>query len=215
MNQRFKLCLISLWVFGAIVCSVGAQASEKALRSFLEEVNTLNAEFTQRVMDERGSVLEASSGVFYLSRPGKFRWDYKNPDFDDEQGQQIVADGESLYFYDPDLEQVSKRSLENAIAQVPSLLLVMSNSLLDQHFNVQDKGQADALTWVALTPKAEDAGYQKLLIGFLRQKIDTFVLYDGLGNATRLELSNVETNGNIDVDRFVFKVPPNADLLGE
>ena len=138
MNQRFKLCLISLWVFAAIVYSVGAQASEKALRSFLQEVNTLNAEFTQRVMDERGSVLEASSGVFYLSRPGKFRWDYKNPDFDDEQGQQIVADGESLYFYDPDLEQVSKRSLENAIAQVPSLLLVMSNSLLDQHFNVQD-----------------------------------------------------------------------------
>jgi len=215
MNQRFKSCLISLCLFGAIVCSAGAQASEKALRGFLEDVNTLSAEFTQRVMDERGSVLESSNGTFYLSRPGKFRWDYKNPDFDDELGQQIVADGENLFFYDPDLEQASKRSLENAIAQVPSLLLVMSNSLLDQHFNVQDKGQADALTWVTLTPKAEDAGYQKLLIGFLKNQIDTFVLYDGLGNATRLELSSVVTNRSIESGRFLFPVPPTADLLGE
>ena len=198
-----------------LFCSGVSIASSEALRIFLSDVNTLSAEFSQFVADEQGSILETSGGKFSLSRPGKFRWDYKNEFFEDEPGQQIVADGESLFFYDPDLEQVSQRSLENAVSQVPSLLLVMSDAELDAHFDVSDLGQSDALSWVALKPKAEDAGYKQLLIGFLQSKIDTLVLYDGLGNTTRLELTDVTTNTEMLPELFEFRLPEGADLLSE
>ncbi len=192
-----------------------ANASETMLREFFNEVMHLSADFTQRVEDERGSLLELSSGRFYLSRPGKFRWDYQNPDFADESGQQIVADGENLFFYDPDLEQVSQRSLEAALAQVPSLLLVQQGGDVDKHFSIVDYGVTDGLSWVALKPKDADAAYSQLLIGFAGNTISSLLLYDGLGNSTRLELSNVDSTVELDSKVFTFEVPEGADLLRE
>ncbi len=195
------------------VTNRAAQASELDLKRFFADIQTLSAEFSQRVEDESGTTLERSSGKFYLSRPGKFRWDYQNPDFEDEPGQQIVADGRSLYFYDPDLEQVSQRSLGDALGQVPSLLLVQQGADIEKHFSVMDFGLTDGLSWVALKPKDVDAGYQQLMIAFEQGVINTLQLYDGLGNTTRLELSNVHSNPEIASSQFEFAVPEGADVL--
>ncbi len=207
-----KVCLVPLI---CLMCSLSAAASEELLRDFFVNVNSLSANFVQRVEDESGSPLEVSAGKLYLSRPGKFRWDYQNLDFEGEPGLQIVADGESLYFYDPDLEQVSRRSLDDAVDQVPSLLLVQSGAELDLHFTVTDFGMADGLSWVNLTPKSEDAGYRELMVGFAEERINTLLLYDGLGNSTRLELMAVESNIDLVSSVFEFTVPPGADLLSE
>ncbi|MCH2190241.1 MAG: outer membrane lipoprotein chaperone LolA [Gammaproteobacteria bacterium] len=210
-----RIVVFVSFVFVHLFYAVNASASADALRKFLTDVNTLSAEFSQVVADEQGVILENSSGTFSLSRPGKFRWDYKNDFFEEGLGQQIVADGKNLFFYDPDLEQVSQRSLANAFSQVPSLLLVMSNAELESYFEVSDLGQSDALSWVTLEPKSEDAGYQQLRIGFLNSNIDTLILYDGLGNTTRLELTEVTINHEISKSTFEFELPEGADLLSE
>ena len=67
-----------------LFCAGVSSASSEALRNFLSDVNTLSAEFSQFVADEQGSILETSGGKFSLSRPGKFRWDYKNEFFESE-----------------------------------------------------------------------------------------------------------------------------------
>jgi len=198
-----------------LLITLPAVASEQALRDFFSNVKSLSATFTQRVEDENGSTLENSFGKFYLARPGKFRWDYQNPDFADELSQQIVADGKDLYFYDPDLEQVSKRSLADALSQVPSLLLVQHGAALDQHFSITDFGVTDGLSWVALKPKAEDAGYQQLMIGFEGHTINSLLLYDGIGNTTHLKLSDVDSSTELAASVFEFTVPEGADLLSE
>ncbi len=198
-----------------LLITLPAVASEQALRDFFSNVKSLSATFTQRVEDENGSTLENSFGKFYLARPGKFRWDYQNPDFADELSQQIVADGKDLYFYDPDLEQVSKRSLADALSQVPSLLLVQHGAALDQHFSITDFGVTDGLSWVALKPKAEDAGYQQLMIGFEGHTINSLLLNDGIGNTTHLRLSDVDSSTELAASVFEFTVPEGADLLSE
>ncbi len=212
MMFRSVSVLLSLWL---VLVSGSVQASEKMLRAFFDNVQTLQASFTQRVEDEQGSTLESASGMFYLSRPGKFRWDYNNLDEPDLPGQKIVADGQHLFFYDPDLEQVSRRSLSNALGQVPSLLLVQEVSSLDAHFSITDYGLTDGLSWVALKPKDEDAGYQQLMIGFSGKDIHSLLLYDGLGNSTKLTLSELKTNIDFRSSRFDFAVPEGADLLVE
>ena len=208
MKTFFSLITIFLWI-------APAHASEALLENFFANVATMQANFQQKVIDETGMTLERSSGRFYLSRPGKFRWSYRSTDPELELGQQIIADGESIYMYDPDLEQVTRRSMQAALAQVPSLLLVQSGANLPEHFLVSDIGLTDGLSWVSLKPIDPDAGYQQLMLGFVGEQLNTILLLDGLGNETRLVLSEVVANLKLDSSVFDFTVPEGADLLSE
>ncbi|MEM7357709.1 MAG: outer membrane lipoprotein chaperone LolA [Pseudomonadota bacterium] len=203
-------------IFVMVSLFTGAvQGSQALLEQFFAEVNTMEADFDQRVVDENGMTLEYATGRFYLSRPGKFRWDYNSNDPDLEEGQTLVADGRSIYMYDPDLEQVTQRQMNDALAQVPSLILVQEGGALQEHFEVIDIGPTDGMSWVALRPKDEDAGYQQLMMAFADSQLSTIVLLDGLGNETRLRLSNVVANGELAGETFEFQVPPSADLLSQ
>ena len=190
-------------------------ASEAMLKKFFTQVNTLQAVFTQKVIDETGMTLETSSGVFSLSRPGKFRWNYKSTDPEISLGQQIIADGQFIFMYDPDLEQVTQRGLQDALGQIPSLLLVQSGTNIDQHFMITDFGLTDGLSWVALKPKDENAGYQQLMIGFNQGQLSAITLLDGLGNETRLSLLQVKTNIALEKGLFNFVPPEGVDVLRE
>lgn len=192
-----------------------SMASEAMLRQFYKDVDTLQANFEQRVSDETGFSLEDSSGTFSLSRPGKFRWDYVSDDPDLPMGQQIIADGEHIYLFSPDLDQVTRRSLGDALAQVPSLVLVQSGADIDQHFMISDIGLTDGLSWVALKPRDENSSYQQLLMGFNSGVLEIIELVDGLGNVTRLTLSQVQSNIKLPKRRFEFKIPEGADFLSE
>ncbi len=218
---RSALPALTVVAFFSATFSATTMASEVMLRSFFSDVSTLQANFEQQVVDETGFTLERSSGVVYLSRPGKFRWDYLN----DQQGssdlseqtlsQQILADGEWIYLYDPELEQVTQRSLQDALGQVPSLLLVQTGANVDQHFVITDFGVTDGLSWVALRPKDVDAAYQQLMIGFNQNGLAAIELLDGLGNETRLVLSNVQSNTELELSVFNFDAPEGVDVLKE
>lgn len=204
--------IIGLWVL--LMLSSNAHASLASLERFFARVNTLTADFEQSVTDESGMLLEKSSGVLSLSRPGKFRWNYQSLDSSVELGQQIIADGDYIYMYDPDLEQVTQRGLADALDQVPSLVLVQKNGgLVAEHFQMREYGITDGLSWVSLVPLQEDAAYQQLMIAFDDGVISKIVLLDGLGNETSLHLSKVKENNSVAAKTFQFSPPENTDIL--
>lgn len=204
-----RICVFAL----CYLLSLPAYPSSQSLDRFFTQVTTLQADFEQRVVDESGMLLEQTRGIFSLSRPGKFRWDYAGGNADSNGGQQIIADGDYLYLYDPDLEQLTQRSLIDALGQVPSLLLVQSGADTKKHFEITHFGLTDGLTWTALKPRDEDAGYQQLMLGFRGDLVSQIVLLDGLGNETRLTLSGVVENVDIPGSRFEFKPPQGTDIL--
>lgn len=205
-----KKLMMGLFLSSFSLC---VQASEKRLLDFFATVNTLQANFSQRVTDESGMTLQTSTGVFYLSRPGKFRWNYDSDDEDVVLGQQIISNGSEITFYEPELETANQRSFEDAVEQVPTMVLVQSGGDLKRHFNVTDFGLTDGLNWVALKPKDEDAGYQELMLGFKSAQLNSIVLTDGLGNETRLVLSAVKTNLRLDSSVFRFDPPAGVDVV--
>lgn len=210
VSARFVLTLL-IFLFASRSGLVNA--SEQMLRNFFIKIDTLSATFTQNVVDDSGMRLDFVTGHVYLSRPGKFRWDYDG--IDDIPGQQLVSDGDSIYLYDRDLEQVTQRSMLDAINQVPSLLLVENDDALDRFFTISDIGLTDGLSWVALKPKSEDAAFQKLMIGFLNGTLASIQLLDGLGNETQLSLSDVRNNPVFSQDLFDFVVPAGVDFASE
>jgi len=199
-----KLLLLMPWL---------SWGSEAALRDFLLNVESLQANFSQRVVDDTGMTLDYSRGVVSLKRPGKFRWDYAAEE--GIPGQQLVADGESIFLFDPDLEQVTKRTLQDAINQVPSLVLVEDGSRLDETFSISEIGLTDGLSWVGLKPKSEDASYQQLMLGFNNNSLREIQMLDGLGNETKLNLTESRVNQALDSALFDFVVPEGVDLLSE
>jgi len=207
--------LVSLTILMSTVIASSANASEAMLKRFLSEVNTLQADFRQRIVDENGSTLEIKSGIFSLSRPGKFRWNYANDDEDYPLGQQIISDGKLITIYEPDLESANQRSMQNAIEQVPTLVLVQSGASLEKNFTIQDFGLTDGLTWVSLKPRNEDAGYQGLMVGFAKQVLTSIVLTDLLGNETHLAFLNVKSNTKLDRSLFKFKPADGVDVVSE
>ena len=51
------------------------------------------------------------------------------------------------------------------------------------------------------------------MVGFAKQQIRSIVLTDGLGNETRLALSNVVSNPELEVSTFEFTPSAGVDVI--
>ena len=105
VRQRKRLVGAIGLVLAMLLLVRGAAAAETAgrqLEHFLQDVRSLLADFEQTLVDESNRETQHSAGMVAIKRPGKFRWDYQLP-----YQQLIVADGEKLWVYDTDLEQVT------------------------------------------------------------------------------------------------------------
>jgi chaperone LolA len=204
-----------LLLCSVLACSPGNAAAAagdpglRRLQDFLTGVTTLRADFRQQVVDSRQQVVEDSAGQVLMQRPGRFRWDYRQP-----YARVIVADGTKLWLYEADLEQVIIRQLAEGIGDTPAALLTGKQDVLER-FNVGKSWQADGLQWVALAPKAADADFAAVRLGFDGTKLVNLQLDDRLGQQTRLEFSRVEINPRLDDKSFHFDIPPGADVIDD
>ena len=153
--------------------------------------------------------LEESSGQLRISRPGRFRWDYDPP-----VEQAIVADGERMWVYDIDLEQVTIRKLTDALGTSPAAVL-SSGGNPKQNYRVKDLGQQGKIGWVSLHSKEETAIFSEIQLGFERGTLRLIQLLDDLGQITRIVLSDVKENIAIGAEWFAFEVPQGVDIIDE
>lgn len=176
---------------------------------FFEEVLTFKARFTQTIFDENLVPLEESSGQLRISRPGRFRWDYDPP-----AEQSIIADGERMWVYDIDLEQVTVRKLTDALGTSPAGVL-SSGGNPKHNYRVQDLGQQGEIGWVSLHSKEEAASFSEIQLGFDRGTLRLIQLLDDLGQITRIALSDVKENIAIGAEWFAFEIPKGVDIIDE
>jgi outer membrane lipoprotein carrier protein len=196
--------------FGLLVLLCGMPAvadTVNQLNRILADTRTLSAEFKQVAIDEAGRPGQPSSGTFLLAKPGKFRWDYVAP-----YRQEIVANGDKVWFYDADLEQVTVKRLDTAIGSTPALLLTGQVNL-DENFVVEDQGERDAMRWVRLVPRSEDNTFKYISIGIQHNNLKAMELSDNFGQLTRITFSNLKINDGIESKRFEFSTPPGVDIF--
>ncbi len=206
--------VVCRWVrFGLLLClalCVGTVYAEvDPLHRFLEGLHNLRADFRQTEYDDHHNVVRESQGTLHLQRPGCFRWEYKTPYL-----QLIISDGQQVWFYDPDLEQVTVKPYGRALANSPALLL-SSDEPLDHHFEVTDAGTRAGLQWVAVQPKTTNAGFVKAEVGFSETELRAMTLVDSFGQTTNLQFSNPQRNLSLPEDLFHFHPPPGVDVMGK
>ncbi len=214
MNFSYALLVVLAGSVSCVVTAVAATPAEGQQRAerFLNGLEGLQARFTQTLLDRTGQVTDESHGVLAIQRPDRFRWDYREP-----YEQVIVSDGTRIWIYDSDLEQVTVRKLDDALASTPAMLLSGQGALTD-NFDVVVTTESKGVMWVHMQPKRNDTDFKSVRLGFAgakSQELRFMELADKLGQTTLLEFSQVERNPPLDPSRFVFKVPPGADVIGD
>ena len=202
---------LSLLVAAALALPALAQAAAlDQFRSFVSSTNTARGEFSQRlVKNDNGNarVSSASTGTFEFSRPGKFIWIYRKP-----YEQQLQADGEKLYIYDKDLNQVTVRKLGNALGSSPAAILFGSNDL-EKNFTLKEAGERDGMEWLQATPKAKDTTFDQIGIGMRDGVPAAMELHDSFGQVSLLTFTKFEKNPALPDSQFRFTPPKGADVF--
>jgi outer membrane lipoprotein carrier protein len=185
-----------------------------SLESFVKTVKTGRADFTQVVTPpaKDGQVARAktSSGTFEFSRPGQFKFIYKKP-FE----QSIVADGQTLWLHDVDLNQVTARKQAQVLGATPAALIASAADLtaLRAEFTLAAAPDKDGQEWVTATPKTRDGQVQSVRIGFREGLLASLDVLDSFGQNSRMSFQTFQANVPMDAASFQFKVPTGADLI--
>ena len=186
-----------------------AGPGEDALARFFSEVRTFSAGFTQTVLDPTLHTLSESQGRVYIRRPGQFRWDYAPPDH-----QQIIGDGERVWVYDIDLEQITVRPQQNALGESAALLL-SGDGNLGENYEVEEIGRQGPYDWVELRPalpEAED-NFTHLRLGFADSQLRALEMIDRIDQRSRILLGEVAENADIAAALFDFEPPEGVEVL--
>lgn len=194
----------------AFFVAVGAEASSlERFQSFLRTTQSARADFEQKVYGRDGKLMQESKGGFVFLRPGRFRWTYAKP-----VDQVIVGDGERVWIYDRDLNQVTVRRLSKALGSTPAALLAGASDV-EAAFELRDAGSRDGLEWLEATPKEREAGFERVRMGFGAAGVQAMELVDNFGHTTVLRFLNLQRNPKIDAAEFRFEPPKGVDVLGE
>ncbi len=197
----FVLCL-------TLSLSANATGLER-IKEYFQNIQSASADFHQVVTDKQGHKTQDVTGVMQLQKPNKFRWDYNKPFV-----QQIIGDGEKIWLFDPELNQVTVRSFTKAAGSSPAALLAGGKEM-ERSFVIKDASRKGTLEWVLAVPKVGETGFERLFLGFKGDALMEMELHDSFGNRTAIQFINVVRNPKLSADLFKFTPPRDADVLGE
>lgn len=192
-----------------------------SLENFVSTVKTGQADFTQVVTsparEGQAPRVKTSSGRFEFSRPNRFRFDYAKPFV-----QTIVADGQTLWLHDVDLNQVTARKQSAVLGATPAALIAAAADVqaLQADFVLADAPDKNGLQWVLATPKSKDGQLQSVRVGFrstgdsvAANTLEVLEILDSFGQRSVLTFRGFKVNLVLPAKAFDFKPPAGADLI--
>jgi outer membrane lipoprotein carrier protein len=201
-------------LLGLALLALAGLADASALdqfKSFVANTKSARGEFTQQQVRTGANHKPApnSSGTFVFARPGKFIWEYQKP-----YEQLLQADGDKLYIYDKDLNQVTVKTLGNALGSSPAAILFGSNDL-EKNFTLSEGGTRDGLEWLTAVPKSKDTTFQEIGIGLKDGIPQAMELKDTFGQTSVLHFKNFQRNPALGANQFKFEIPKGADVFNQ
>ena len=199
--KKAALFLLLLWAQNA-----RCDAVSDTLQAKLNAIRTMSATFSQIVKANKREV-SRSSGTMALSRPGRFRWQTKNP-----MEQLVLADGQHLWVYDVELEQVTIKKQEKGLGGTAALFLSGYGDTVTRDFDVTTYTKGNK-AYFDLHSKSSKANFQRINLVFVGNELSGLELYDQLGQHTDVTLSKIKNNLTLAPALFKFKTPKGVDVV--
>ena len=207
-----KRTLLSLLLAGA---ALAAHADGlQSLENFVKSARSGRAEFTQVVTaparEGQAARSKTSSGTFEFQRPSRFRFDYRKPFV-----QTIVADGQTLWLHDVDLNQVTARKQSQVLGSTPAAIIAAAPDLasLRRDFDLPAQPERDGLLWVQATPKVREGQLTSVKVGFRGDDLAALEILDSFGQLSVMKFDKLQLNAALPPETFQFKPPQGADVV--
>jgi outer membrane lipoprotein carrier protein len=204
-----------LIAFTVAFAALAAHASGlDALENFVRTAKSGRADFTQVVTApaRQGEVARTrtSTGTFEFARPSRFRFEYRKP-----FAQTLVADGQTLWMHDVDLNQVTARKQSQVLGSTPAAIIAAAPDLasLRKDFNLDNAPDRDGLQWVVATPKNREGQLNTVKVGFKGNDLSTLEILDSFGQTSVLKFDRLQLNTPLAAGAFDFKPPQGADVV--
>ncbi|WP_308725200.1 outer membrane lipoprotein chaperone LolA [Metapseudomonas otitidis] len=207
--RLIRMLLVAALGFVASQVQADDQVAISRLTEMLNKAQTITGRFSQLTLDGSGTQLQETSGELALKRPGLFRWHTDEP-----MEQLLVSNGQKVWLYDPDLQQVTIQTLDQRLTHTPALLLSGDVSKISENFEITHKEGGDVVDFI-LKPKAKDTLFDTLRLSFRNGVINDMQLIDSVGQRTNILFLGVKMNQKLDAAQFDFKIPEGADVIQE
>lgn len=178
------------------------------LLSRLQKLDSLKGEFEQTILDQGGTHMQQAEGHFQVARGNRFYWSTLSP-----FSQLAVSDGETVWVYDEDLEQVVVRPLSRDLGQTPALLFGGKPDDVAKAFSITERDRNGSEVTYRLSPKSEDPLFDQLDVTFRGEKPYSMRLQDALGQQTVIDFVDLNVNAAIDNGLFTFTPPEGTDVI--
>jgi outer membrane lipoprotein carrier protein len=210
----------AVWAAFVLSTSLACASSLDTLETFLKSTKSGRADFTQVVTPpaKAGQTTvrsKTSTGQFSFVRPTRFRFDYLKP-----FAQVIVADGQTLWLYDADLEQVTARQQARTLSSTPAALVATATDVatLQKEFSLEAQADADGLQWVQATPKNRDSTIQSVRMGLRAEgaqvSLGKLEIFDAMGQRSVLSFERFEVNpSSLGATQFNFVPPKGVSVI--
>ncbi len=206
MNKKNALSRTITTILGLISFCVHAESPEQVVQSKLSAIHSMHAHFSQTVRAKR-HVISNSSGVMVVVRPNQFRWQTQQP-----MAQTVVADGQTLWIYDVELEQVTVSKQTRKLGVAGALFLSGDPDAVRRDFTVtaQQIGTTESFD---LHAKSSKANFERVRLTFKKNILAEIELDDQLGQHTVIHLSQVEMNQRQPARLFHLHIPAGVDVV--
>ncbi|MCH8501830.1 MAG: outer membrane lipoprotein chaperone LolA [Aliidiomarina sp.] len=186
-------------------------ASAQALQQRLYDLKSLQGHFMQEIFED-GHLIQELQGHFVLERPARLRWVTEAP-----EASVMVADGDTLWYYNPFIEQVTLFNQADAMQSNPLLLLLENEQQDWQDFIVEQQDHDQLQVWsIADKPGTSGSG-SVLELAFRKDSsakfaLETIRLRDLHGQESVFYLANLVYNAEVDGKPFQFDIPAGTDI---
>ncbi|WP_172152358.1 MULTISPECIES: outer membrane lipoprotein chaperone LolA [Pseudomonas] len=207
--RLIRMLLLAALSISSVSALADEDASAQRLTVLLSQAQTISARFSQLTLDGSGTQLQETAGQLVLKRPGLFRWHTDAP-----MEQLLVSNGEKVWLYDPDLEQVTIQTLDKRLTHTPALLLSGDVSEIRENFAISHKEGGNVVDFM-LKPKSKDTLFDSLRLSFRSGVLNDMQLIDSIGQRTNILFLSVKMNEAVDDSLFSFEIPEGADVIQE
>ena len=201
MSKNFSILLLGILALASVPQALADASSD--LAELLVTMNQFSADFSQEIKTQDGEFIQLAAGTVHAQRPAKLRWAITEPD-----EQLVVIDGEKVWRYEADLEQVTVRDYDASEQAAPAILLSGDIDALNDKFNVS---QYDG--GFVLSPKDSSSLFLKIYVRFSAGLINQLQITDGFEQITEILFSNVDSASEHSADLYRFTPPEGVDIL--
>lgn len=203
MNVKLSVLLGAFLMLSAspLVASDSSEFVERLIA-----LNGFSADFEQTVKDANGVAIQQVSGTMTVAKPGYIHW-HSAPPFE----QLLIVDGKTMWFYDPDLEQVTVQPYQENIAQTPAMLFTGDMADFERQYNVAKLAKEGNV--YRLEPKSSEMMFDSVTLTWSGDHLSAMELEDQLGQRTTVTFSNFVANPPLDLTRFNFEIPQGVDII--